>query len=533
MVEKSDKQPDETVVVLNLENEQVMDTSFSDRALEVINNPEIPKKVTGLNHLAAHGLPVPAFRKFLSAKEIVEIENIEDHQALMDFLESLKQAPPNEEGQRIIIVRSAHPKESEFSGGVFESLQLTIDDQDDPAAIWQKILKAREEIIELAKPENSLQIRRDIKFRGINDFDPKAMGIFINGYFPSKFQMTVVPLNDGNLSLRYYSYSFDGPCARSVEISSGKLIGAYAEDNIKNIKALKKFHRHKPADTSKVEIKNIPHFLAEIERAQKVFDSPQEMEVHLDQEGDHIFVQSKNVLSEAAGPDVLDNDLFEGGVKGFFVCSFDSWEETGGFVVERVNQRDEVRRTKVIVIDEEKWAIESGLLDPRGLPGLIKGEHDLLTYKMKFQSFYSHHSKNEKGVQFLEEKYEEAIKFAEEIEDYTLLVRNLAASEWYKDDSYESVYKMRKMLMDSASVLIRPYEIDHVAAKHVKCGTIGPRQIGIYFMRGYLGQPDLVKVPNEGVRADLMSMKTGEPLLVMMRDNRASLLPDANFKNNC
>ncbi len=125
----------------------------------------LPEKIKLLKILKDKGFNVPDFIH-LTAEDFAQ-ENFQD---LENFLEK------SCSGFKVI-VRSAHPRESFFKSGTFDSLEVNAD--------ILGIQYGRDQIINLAKTANRLQILRQQKFHGAPEIDPKETGIivmpFING----------------------------------------------------------------------------------------------------------------------------------------------------------------------------------------------------------------------------------------------------------------------------------------------------------------------------------------------------------------
>ncbi len=126
---------------------------------------KVPEKAKLLDKLRANGFNVPDF-VYVSAQKFID-EDFDDLKAFLDVhRESYK-----------VIARSAHPLESEYRGGTFDSLETYAD--------VGGIVYARNRIIKLAKTAKQLSIRRQQIFSDAPPIDLEQMGVivmpFING----------------------------------------------------------------------------------------------------------------------------------------------------------------------------------------------------------------------------------------------------------------------------------------------------------------------------------------------------------------
>lgn len=125
----------------------------------------LPEKAKLLDRLRRGGFNVPDFI-FVPAVDF-DAENLT---ALADFLDHHRESYK-------IIARSAHPMETYFKGGTFDSLETYAD--------LAGIKYARRRMLRFARTVKSLSIRRQQKFAGAPDIDLDEMGVivmpFING----------------------------------------------------------------------------------------------------------------------------------------------------------------------------------------------------------------------------------------------------------------------------------------------------------------------------------------------------------------
>ncbi|MFO7860945.1 MAG: hypothetical protein R6U41_06960 [Desulfosalsimonas sp.] len=119
----------------------------------------LPEKIRLLEILKKSGFEVPDFI-YLTAEDF---EN-ENFGALADFLKKSCQSYK-------VIVRSAHPLESRFKSGTFDSLEVNAD--------IAGIRYARNRIIALAKTAKKLNIARQQKFNNAPEIDPEDMGVIV------------------------------------------------------------------------------------------------------------------------------------------------------------------------------------------------------------------------------------------------------------------------------------------------------------------------------------------------------------------
>ena len=126
---------------------------------------KVPEKAKLLEKLKANGFNVPEF-VYVSAKKF-ETKDFKVLEAFLDVhRESFK-----------VIARSAHPQESEYKGGTFDSLETYAD--------IGGIIYARNRIINLAETAKHLSLRRQQLFNNAPPIDLQEMGVivmpFVNG----------------------------------------------------------------------------------------------------------------------------------------------------------------------------------------------------------------------------------------------------------------------------------------------------------------------------------------------------------------
>ncbi len=126
---------------------------------------KVPEKAKLLEKLKANGFNVPEF-VYVSARKF----ETKDFKALEAFLDVHRESFK-------VIARSAHPQESEYKGGTFDSLETYAD--------IGGIIYARNRIIHLAETAKHLSIRRQQIFNNAPPIDLQEMGVivmpFVNG----------------------------------------------------------------------------------------------------------------------------------------------------------------------------------------------------------------------------------------------------------------------------------------------------------------------------------------------------------------
>jgi len=120
---------------------------------------QLPEKAKLLEKLSTNGFKVPDFIHVPAQK--FETEDFSDLEA---FLESHR-------GSYKVIARSAHPQESEFKGGTFDSLETYAD--------AGGIVYARSKIIKMAREAKDLSIRRQQIFNQAPEIDISQMGVIV------------------------------------------------------------------------------------------------------------------------------------------------------------------------------------------------------------------------------------------------------------------------------------------------------------------------------------------------------------------
>ncbi len=126
---------------------------------------KIPEKARLLEKLRKNGFKVPDFI-YVSADKFIN----EDFSLLDLFLDKHRESYK-------VIARSAHPLESEYNGGTFDSIETYAD--------IGGIKYARNRMIKIAETSKQLSIQRQQKFNNAPEIDINEMGIvampFVNG----------------------------------------------------------------------------------------------------------------------------------------------------------------------------------------------------------------------------------------------------------------------------------------------------------------------------------------------------------------
>ena len=119
----------------------------------------LPEKIRLLEVLKKEGFDVPGY-VYLTAEDFKN----ENFDRLDDFFKNSTQGFK-------VIVRSAHPLESFFKSGTFDSIEINAD--------VPGIKYARKRIIELANTAKKLPIKRQQKFHNSPEIDPEDMGVIV------------------------------------------------------------------------------------------------------------------------------------------------------------------------------------------------------------------------------------------------------------------------------------------------------------------------------------------------------------------
>ncbi len=122
-------------------------------------DPSLPEKIRLLEILKHKGFNVPDFI-YLTAQDFAH----ENFGRLEAFFKENNQSFK-------VIVRSAHPLESFFKSGTFDSLEVNAD--------TLGIRYGRKRIVSLAETAKRLQILRQQKFTNAPDIDPEDMGVIV------------------------------------------------------------------------------------------------------------------------------------------------------------------------------------------------------------------------------------------------------------------------------------------------------------------------------------------------------------------
>jgi hypothetical protein len=137
---------------------------------------QIPEKASLLEKLRKHGFNVPDFI-YVPADKF----NDEDFKHLDLFLDKHRESYK-------VIARSAHPQESEYIGGTFDSIVTYAD--------IGGIRYARNRMIKIAKTSKRLSIQRQQKFSHAPEIDINEMGIVIMPFIDGSSVMAKMIVND-------------------------------------------------------------------------------------------------------------------------------------------------------------------------------------------------------------------------------------------------------------------------------------------------------------------------------------------------
>ncbi len=512
---------------INTTARQAISTSLQETPQE--NQTNISEKVSGLETLAAAGLPTPKHRLYLDAgyfnnpSEEKEDEYDAKVEAYIQQIRASESYKPESDALKSdeckIIIRSAHPRESEFSGGAFHS-KKTIISSFYPHQEVKRIRYA--EIIRKSKPENSPHVRRDISLKGIQNFNVNDMGVYLNEDIPSVGQITVVPLDNGQISLRYFT--------------NGRLESENVDPAVNPREGIHLVDHKRNGNEQAVMIYR--HMLIEdIKKAQACFDTPQEFEIQIiydpeTDEGKWVFVQAKSVTPESTQNDAIPEDIFRDGAKSWHP---NCWKGHA-YANIRASKRDILRETKAIIIDEVQWVkdwvlehMPSGTMfdDERIFEDVSKRNFDR---RFNIQKFVM---TTPELYQAMIEKYRELTRMAEKTSIVTIMKRKTAIefNEYAEDDTYkndpaaEYIIREREILASLASVLFQGTtegDNDINTDNHRIVGTGGLSQIQIRYQlnESSYDQSDTGNWKNIDRLKDL---KDGDTLIVMIKGGVTSL----------
>ncbi len=460
---------------------------------------------------------MPESRAFISQDDIKDPESVPEE--IRRFVSELEPG--------YYLIRSAHPKESEFSGGAFESIKIYIYENDDVDARIKKICNARDKMIEMARLENSLQIRRDIKHLLIENYDPEEMGVYVNNLIPRKQQITVVPLSNGQLSLKYDNFE-------SIDI----LRDCVPEQDV--IRRVQNIWRGEAVlCRQKVKtIKNPVQLIKDIQKAQELFVEKQEMEIIIDGEGGYHFVQSRDSETESVELKEIPKDKFNKGMQTSLAMADKYMPYNGSSVMEKLRclkKTDEIREVRVIRIDELRLLSDAKMFEYKGYSNEL----------IEFSDFISLADGDRKAEIFelLKKQYNKLLKLAEQYRQYILLISNMAFfAKNRKDTQGVLIEQMRGELVKCASVQLRG-KSDHESGSmpsypHIMVSPSGPQQILItYGNEGYtrLFLPRIgphritadygTRIIQDPIRTKIDKLQNGDKMLVMVKDGLSSLYP--------
>jgi hypothetical protein len=396
-------------------------------------------------------------------------------------------------------------------------------------------MKIRKKMIEAAKPENSLQIRRDLRFRDIHGFDPNQMGIFLNERISGSFQITVVPLANGNLAFRYVKQDAE------AQLITSTVVGRDASTANRTATILKDNTTSRGIFGKKERIKNPEKLIEDAWMAQEKIGKPQEMELRLDANGEHFFVQTRSVNPETTEDDPEVETNFNNGVQNSFIEESRSFTPTP-LLYELASERDQRRDTTLLVADELSWCVEERLFESayanhpdwyQYLTSQLDLLNDFEPRKVLTPYQESLKKREDKLRAMLKRRYEELGRIAEEASAYTIWLKStpFLGKQCREIPVTEEIERLRKQIIDCASVVIRGYSNYYTGAlgysHHFQFGSSGPQQIGVYYSSGGMTLPNWVhNRRNEGKNALLNEVKTGDGMEVLFKRGRGiSLIP--------
>lgn len=413
--------------------------------------------------------------------------------------------------------------ESRFSGGAFHSKKIT----DEYPVSDRDIRNIRSKIIEESKPENSPHVRRDINQRDIGNFDPGNMGVYLNETVPSMRQITVVPLDNGQISLRYFNND---------------------EIRIENID---------PSNNSPEHIhileqrgwKKIPFvvdrqaLVEDIKRAQACFDTPQEFEIQVVQDGNTdrakwVFVQAKSVAVESTQNDTIPEKEYDEGAKYYHP---NSSTEGHGYKILRANNRDIIRHTSAIIVDEAEWIMQwiieniegemrFGRFCPKNRTLLPNGIYD-----MNSRDIFNFLYEAPECAKVIMDKYLELIELATKTGTVTVMKKTTRVTDKYFSsmmnnfeikaykDEIENIMQLRASLLSLASVVFQGMtegDNDTSADHHIVLGGGNIAQITILYQLSNSFRSNLDNWRNTG---RINKLKDGDDLTVMIKNGVGSL----------
>ena len=479
------------------------------------NQTSIPEKVSGLEILAAAGLPTPNHRLYLDKKYF---EGGDHHHELKGKVDTFIAGIPKN-GAVTIMVRSAHPREQEFRGGAFESQETTLV-RDNSA--FTKISRTRQKIIEVSSPQHAPAVRRDILLHDISEFDVNDMGIYLNEKVSSLRQITAVPLDDGKISLRY----FNNGTPRTDIVDPA----VNPRDILQFLVLL-----GGPTRLTPIMI-DLQALVCDIVKAQACFDTPQEFEIHIEIEdlengiGKWVFVQTKSVEPESTLNDEIPGEMFERGVKIYHP----NHSSSHPYEIIRANKRDILRQTQAIVINEEQWLAE---WIRENMPELTRydgqyifdhvGENRLHRY-FQAQKFIL---ENPAAYESIMAKYRALIDMTTQMPLMTLVekktifaVETHRLEDWKKDPAIGKITEMRDMLASLSSVYFHGKtagDNNIHQDTHTILGTNKLAQIHLLYQLDQQG--DNRNYDDWEILERMKQLQDGDPLTVMIRGGKASL----------
>lgn len=447
------------------------------------------EKITSLERLAENGFSVPGNRLYLSAEECDPIVPPKD------FTHPLRTMH--------YILRSAHPLEDQFSSGAFSSPH----GQGVSADQVQETMQAQyAAMIAAAQPEASLQIRRDLRLKGITDYRPEDMGVYINHWFPYACHLTVHARASAPTRVSFVKVEHGFHSIQSLLDPNADVIA----------KAL--------PNSKYVDRSALTAFLSEVERARALLGGNQEFEVVcLPEDGRYVFVQAKSYTDPVRRNFEWDEDAFLKGQSHYYSYVYspqeDSWS-ADPLLATRMSTEPVDECMPLLIMDEAVWMDE--IVRTKNL--FLKSSSDVQDAAAVLERTLRHPRRSVQLWNAVRRGYGELMNLAEQHERYMLWDRSVL-THWEGVISPllpvpHDVQLMREQLAACSSVHVRAMESSPVLT-HQSFGTASQRQIGVY-----LGTGELMPWPGRTVDHAFTlpdELKNGVRMRIMVRpDQRVS-----------
>lgn len=465
---------------VNLDEQSRICSEFERRCDRLL---AVPKKVCGIEEMAQRGYKVPEYRIYMPADAFYNGKGVEREKSDLMLQQILVAAKAKGLDEIVLLIRSAHPMESMFPSGTFDSLEITVSTDISVEELQQCIARERRKIIEFACPVQNLTVARSIaENQLLRDFCPEDMGVLVNEKLKGTLFM-IYPIGENGYSVR----TLDGKKnVLELDIIHGvrkeEEIAAYFE-KIKGLEGLEEL------DLSVFE-SMIRDIEAEIE-----FGGSCEFEIILSVREVN-FVQVKDGTaehSEEEVPVVITDEMFNSGVSSYSKMIRGYVREEQYFVSDSV-AADQLVDGKLIVIDEAVWGVELDLPD-----------------------YISDFTPDDWGK--LTAKWREVLAMAGKAENIVLDMKNMVFSYLMfetSDKNYEYISFCFNKLCNNARIIIGGNNAQSVGGKNVHtlldkrfCGSIYVRHGG----DEYRGDPHQRSFRTEKFE----SWKTGDNIRVMLR----------------